>query len=118
MRPGGSAPRSLVVVVVVLGALGVAVAIFWGSADALFLVPFLFFALVGAAVGQWWVIWLAFVWLIPGAFSTGDHFTELGAIILTLLIPVPISAAALALGVLVRRRLSRGRVDRPSAKPA
>ena len=61
---------------------------------------------VGFLIGRWWALALAFLWpLLVAIFWDADGDMNLaGGVFLTLLITVPIQAAGIAAGVLLRRR--------------
>ena len=65
--------------------------------------------LVGFAIGRWWAVPLALIWLVPTAFGEARDLTFVGKLLFALILLTGPTAAALALGVNVRGHVERRR---------
>jgi hypothetical protein len=74
-------------------------------------------AVFGFAVGEWWGISLALLWPVAGLLNPSEDSGAVGTMYLYAIILVPMSSAALALGIAGRRLLLRRRL-RPARHPA
>ena len=102
--------RAAIVAAGVLGAAGlVAAAFVTDSLLGFVLTMFLAAVALGFAIGRWWAVPLALLWLIPAAFTEARDFTFVGKLLAALILQVGPTAVALALGVNVRGHVRRRR---------